>query len=80
MLLNSIEVNDFDADRDGVIASGTAPTDWCWGAGDPDVACAAASTCAAVGDPPFDNLAALLACYYAITSEIDGLRACGCAI
>jgi hypothetical protein len=64
--LSSITVSDFDADRDGSLDAGTT---WDW----------ATSTCGA-GASEEDNLAALLACYFGVTSERDGLLSCGCAI
>jgi hypothetical protein len=69
-LLNTIGISDFDADQDGNSGAAETGTGWIWG-----TACPTLPTAAGSGD----NLASLLACYYGITSESDGLKSCGCA-
>ncbi|MFH1474100.1 MAG: hypothetical protein ABIE55_04410 [Candidatus Aenigmatarchaeota archaeon] len=72
--LDSIDVLDFDADRDRTLGAEDTGSDWTWGT----------STCGApTGGGPSadgDNLAALLACYFGVTEERNGLVSCGCAI
>jgi hypothetical protein len=65
--LESIAVSDFDADRDGTLGTDETGSGWTWGT----------SSC---GGADGDNLAALLACYFGVTTERDGLLSCGCAI
>lgn len=68
-ILNTIKINDYDSDKDGNFGTAETGNGWTWG-----TACPTNPTDAASGD----NLASFLACYYGITSETDGLRACGC--
>jgi len=63
--LNSTQIGDFDANRDGKMDPGNT---WVWGT----------TQCITVANA--DNLAALLNCYYGVGSESEGLKACGCAI
>ena len=65
--LNSIIISDFDADRDGELDVGST---WDWDT----------SSCGGDVTDNEDNLASLLACYFGVTSERNGLASCGCAI
>ena len=72
ILLSSVGITDFDADRDTFMGAADTGSGW-------DDTWATIPCGGAVGDAG-DNLAALLACYFGVTSERDGLKTCGCAI
>ncbi|MFH0929454.1 MAG: hypothetical protein V1818_03805 [Candidatus Aenigmatarchaeota archaeon] len=75
---SSIQINDFDADKDGVLGTSDGGTSWhetdaVWDSQLPVDVCTA-------DDNVQDNLASLLACYFGATSERNALQICGCTI
>jgi hypothetical protein len=68
---NQITIPNFDADRDNVLGAADATTTWTWGTS----VCKDTTHVNAEGD----NLAALCACYYSITTEADCRALCGCS-
>jgi uncharacterized membrane protein len=64
----TIKVNDFDADKDGNYGTAETGTTWTWG-----------NSCDPSRAADGDNLAALCACYYFITTDaLCTSDVCGC--
>ena len=68
--LNSITISNFDADQDGSIGASDTGVGWTLGT----------TVCGLPVAAGGDNLASLLQCHFGVTTERDGLIACGCAI